>query len=244
MIWCRGHKGGGTGCSGGVSLVDRGTKIGSMKIIDALTGPITQTDLAVIDAAVKRDELLVMPTDTVYGIASVPFAPVAVSRLQNAKGRGEDFPPPVLVPGPAALEDLMAPEPQASASQRRAARMLAERFWPGALTIIVTANPALGWDLGQTHGTIALRQPDHPRALEILRYTGPLAVTSANLHTRPPATDIAAATNYFGERVSVYVDAGVSPSGHPSTIVRLTQDSPRLLRQGDIPLSDILAALA
>ena len=215
-----------------------------MKIVDALTGPITLSDLAAIDAVVKRDELLVMPTDTVYGIASVPFAPAAVARLQQAKGRGEDFPPPVLVSGPAALEELMAPEPQASASQRRAARVLAERFWPGALTIIVTANPALGWDLGQTHGTIALRQPDHPVALEILGHTGPLAVTSANLHTRPPATDIAAATEYFGERVSVYVDAGPSLSGHPSTIVSLAQGSPRLVRQGDIPLADILAALA
>lgn len=215
-----------------------------MKIVDACTGSITRSDLAAIDAAVKRDELLVMPTDTVYGIASVPFAPAAVERLQHAKGRGEDFPPPVLVSGPAALEELMAPATQTGQSQSHAARVLAERFWPGALTIIVSANPALGWDLGQTHGTIALRQPNHPVALEILSYTGPLAVTSANLHTRPPATDIAAATEYFGEQVSVYVDAGSSPSGHPSTIITLAQGSPRLIRQGDIPLADILAALA
>ena len=215
-----------------------------MKIVDACTWPISPADLAAIDAAVKRDELLVMPTDTVYGIASVPFAPVAVQRLQHAKGRGEDFPPPVLVSGPAALDDLMSPATQTGESQSRAARVLAERFWPGALTIIVSANPDLGWDLGQTNGTIALRQPDHPVALEILSYTGPLAVTSANLHTRSPATDIAAATDYFGEQVSVYVDAGPSPSGHPSTIVSLDQGTPRLIRQGDISLSDILAALA
>lgn len=215
-----------------------------MKIVDACTWPISPADLAAIGAAVKRDELLVMPTDTVYGIASVPFAPAAVERLQHAKGRGEDFPPPVLVSGSAALDDLMASETKPGESQSRAARVLAERFWPGALTIIVSANPDLGWDLGQTNGTIALRQPDHPVALEILSYTGPLAVTSANLHTRPPATDIAAATQYFGEQVSVYVDAGPSPSGHPSTIVSLAQGSPRLIRQGDISLSDILAALA
>lgn len=211
-----------------------------MTIIDATGSLISPLDLDTIDAVVKRHELLVLPTDTVYGIGSVPFAPAAVERLQAAKGRGEDFPPPVLVSGPEALEHLLAGQ----TAQLTAARTLAKHFWPGALTIIATANPELGWDLGRTHGTIALRQPDHPVALQILEKTGPLAVTSANLHGQPPATEISKATAYFGDKVSVYVDAGAGNSGHPSTIVTLAEGEPRLIREGDIALAQIRAVLA
>lgn len=217
-----------------------------MQIVSALDGSLTSRDLEALNAAVKREELAVIPTDTVYGIASVPFAPAAVERLQSAKGRGEDFPPPVLISGTEELERLMAKPGSMgmSLSAFGAAKRLARAFWPGALTMIVKADSSLGWNLGATHGTIALRQPNHPVALEILRHTGPLAVTSANKHTQPPATNIDAAKAYFWDKVAVYVDAGESPSGRPSTIVNLAGSEPSLVREGDIPYADITAALA
>lgn len=206
-------------------------------------------ELAAIDAAVKSNELLVMPTDTVYGIATVPFAPAAVQRLQGAKGRGEDFPPPVLVSGSETLGELLY-RPQvfgAPAPQYDLACKLAQEFWPGPLTIIAQANPKLGWNLGKTGGTIALRQPNHPVALQILKHTGPLAVTSANKHGAPPATNISAATAYFWDKVAIYVDAGESPSGQPSTIVNLTaldeQGLPKIVRLGGVSPQQIYAVL-
>ncbi|MST49187.1 L-threonylcarbamoyladenylate synthase [Mobiluncus porci] len=223
-----------------------------MEIIKA-DGGLSAENLATIDEAVKSSKLLVMPTDTVYGIATIPFEPQAVERLQSAKGRGEDFPPPVLVSGPAALEELLAlPNSGLSGMPRaqfEAASKLAQAFWPGPLTIIAKARPSLGWDLGKTGGTIALRMPNHPVALEILGATGPLAVTSANRHGAPPATNLSAATAYFWDKVAVYVDAGESPSGLPSTIVDVTRlDTetrlPRLIRQGGVSLDEISAALA
>lgn len=213
------------------------------------SGVLSESEVASIVTAVKSSELLVMPTDTVYGIASVPFEPAAVARLQGAKGRGEDFPPPVLVAGVSALDTLLERPAVfgAPAPQYEAARGLARAFWPGPLTIIARANPKLGWDLGRTGGTIALRQPDHPVALQILEATGPLAVTSANRHGAPPATDISAATAYFWDKVAVYVDAGESPSGQPSTIVNLTvldeQGLPKIVRQGGISPQQIYEVL-
>lgn len=213
--------------------------------VDSGAGTLLEQQLTAIDAAVKSSELIVMPTDTVYGIASVPFDPAAVSRLQNAKGRGEDFPPPVLVAGPQALDSLLERPAVfgAPAPQYEAAGKLARAFWPGPLTIIARANPKLGWNLGKTGGTIALRQPNHPVALQILAKTGPLAVTSANKHAAPPATNISAATAYFWDKVAVYVDAGDSASGRPSTIVNLNaldeKGRPELVRSGEIPLEEI-----
>ena len=218
-----------------------------MEIVTAYDGVISDADLAAVDAAVRQEQLIVMPTDTVYGIASVPFAPAAVERLQGAKGRGEEFPPPVLVADASELDRLMArpgilgmPAPQYDA-----AHALAKAFWPGPLTIIVKADPALGWNLGRTNGTIAIRQPGEPIALAILKKTGPLAVTSANKHGSAPATNVDAAKAYFWEKVAVYVDAGESESGHPSTIVDLSQSAqPKLIRAGEITPADIAAALA
>lgn len=217
--------------------------------VDPESGALSESELAACEAAVKSSELLVIPTDTVYGIASVPFEPAAVQRLQGAKGRSEDFPPPVLVSGVAALDSLLE-RPAifgAPAPLYEAARRLATAFWPGPLTIIARANPRLGWNLGKTGGTIALRQPDHPVALQILEATGPLAVTSANRHGAPPATDISAATAYFWDKVAVYVDAGESPSGQPSTIVNLTKfdaaGQPVIARAGAITAAEIRAVL-
>ena len=131
--------------------------------------------------AVKSGELVVLPTDTVYGIGADAFTPHAVTALLNAKGRGRHVPPPVLVGSRHTLDGLVYSLPQA-------ARDLVEAFWPGALTIIVEHSPSLQWDLGETGGTVAVRMPLHPVALEVLREIGPMAVSSANKAGQPAAT--------------------------------------------------------
>ena len=183
--------------------------------------------------AIGRGELVVLPTDTVYGVAADAFSGKAVQRLLDAKGRDRQSPPPVLIPNTATLSALAATVPTP-------VEALAEAFWPGGLTIILTANPALSWDLGETGGTVALRIPDHSIALEILQETGPLAVSSANLTGEPAARTAAEAREMLGETVSVYLEAGqVSGDGTASTIVdatAVTDDGGtlRILRAGAV----------
>lgn len=163
-----------------------------------------------------------MPTDTVYGIAADAFTPAAVQRLLDAKGRGRDQPPPVLVAGQAALAALVEeiPEP---------VQKLVDAFWPGGLTIVLPAQPSLAWDLGDTLGTVAVRMPDQRVALELLEETGPLAVSSANLTGEPAATSAQDAERMLGDSVSVYLDGGMSETGVASTII----DATSLVRRGD-----------
>ncbi len=131
--------------------------------------------------AIQRGALVVLPTDTVYGLAADAFDKDSVQELLDAKGRGRDMPPPVLVSAATTLDALAVRVPTW-------ARALVEEFWPGALTLVCHAHSSLQWDLGDTRGTVAVRMPDHPVALEILERTGPLAVSSANL-TRPARRD-------------------------------------------------------
>jgi tRNA threonylcarbamoyl adenosine modification protein (Sua5/YciO/YrdC/YwlC family) len=184
--------------------------------------------------AISRGELVVMPTDTVYGIAADAFNAGAVQALLDAKGRDRSSPPPVLVGSMAALDALAESVPDAVAT-------LTAAFWPGALTIVLPAQPSLAWDLGDTNGTVALRMPDQPIALELLADTGPLAVSSANRTGRPPATTAQQALEELGESVSVYLDAGATPGATPSTIVDATGDALRILREGAIPATDLSA---
>lgn len=183
--------------------------------------------------AIGRGELVVLPTDTVYGLAADAFSPEAVQRLLDAKGRGRQSPPPVLVPNTATLAALAAEVPAAAAA-------LAEAFWPGPLTIVLLANPSLSWDLGDTGGTVALRIPDHELTLELLHETGPLAVSSANLTGEPAARTAAEARRMLGDAVAVYLDAGESPGdGTASTIVDGTGlgadgGTLRILREGGV----------
>lgn len=165
--------------------------------------------------AIGRGELVVLPTDTVYGVAADAFSADAVERLLAAKGRGRQSPPPVLVADTAQLGALAAEVPEP-------VRTLTEACWPGALTIVLTANPSLDWDLGDTGGTVALRIPDHPFTLELLRETGPLAVSSANKTGEPAATSAEAARAMLGDDVSVYLEAGEATGGTASTIVDAT----------------------
>ncbi|MDD9206030.1 L-threonylcarbamoyladenylate synthase, partial [Georgenia sp. 10Sc9-8] len=151
--------------------------------------------------ALGRGALVVLPTDTVYGIAADAFQPRAVELLLRTKGRGRQMPPPVLVGDPATLDGLAVDVPEA-------VRGMVTEHWPGPLTVVCRAQPSLAWDLGDTGGTVALRMPDDEVALALLRRTGPLAVSSANLSGRGAATTVAEAQEYFGTGVTVYLDGG------------------------------------
>jgi tRNA threonylcarbamoyl adenosine modification protein (Sua5/YciO/YrdC/YwlC family) len=186
--------------------------------------------------ALRRGELVVLPTDTVYGIAADAFDPHAVTALLAAKGRERDMPVPVLVGSWRGLDGL-------AQHVTPAMRRLVEAFWPGPLTLIVRAAPSLSWDLGQTRGTVAVRMPLHPVTLEILTEMGPLAVSSANLTGQPPATDAASAQEQLGESVRFYLDAGSSGDPVASTIVDLTGDVPQVRRAGALSLEDLQAVL-
>ena len=151
--------------------------------------------------AVQRGELIVLPTDTVYGVAADAFDPAAVTALLQAKGRGREMPPPVLVSAATTIDALAVRVPDY-------ARTLVEKFWPGPLTLVCHQQTSLQWDLGDTRGTVAIRMPDHELAREILERTGPLAVSSANTTGSPAATDADEAERMLGEHVAVIVDAG------------------------------------
>jgi len=196
--------------------------------------------IAAATTAVLRGELVVLPTDTVYGVGADAFNPAAVRRLLAAKGRGRDMPPPVLVgtvrAASALVEDL-GPHGQ----------LLIDEFWPGGLTIVCRSARTLSWDLGDTRGTVAIRMPQDPAALDLLNETGPMAVSSANLTGSPAASTAQEARDQLGESVAVYLDGGPSSGGVASTIVDLTGNQPRLLRRGAISvgrLREIAAVLS
>ena len=190
---------------------------------------------AAVDA-IRRGELVVLPTDTVYGIAADAFSAAAVARLLEAKGRGRDAPTPVLVPSLRTLDGLVDEVPPS-------ARLLVEAFWPGGLTIVLKHAVTLAWDLGETKGTVALRMPLAAAALAVLEQTGPLAVSSANRSGLPPASDAAEAARQLGTAVDVYLDGGPSGDPVPSTIVDLTGPVATVLRLGAVSLEELQAVL-
>ncbi|MBI4900240.1 MAG: threonylcarbamoyl-AMP synthase [Actinobacteria bacterium] len=186
-----------------------------------------------VRTAIRAGESVVFPTDTVYGIAADPFSPQAVQGLLDAKHRGRDMPPPVLIGDAEVLEAYTRDVPAA-------ARLLANRYWPGPLTLILTAQSSLGMDLGETQGSIGVRVPDHDVARTLLRATGPLAVSSANISGEPAATDATEARRQLGGSVAVYVDGGPTPGPTPSTIVDFAANlAGRVLRVGAIPLDEL-----
>ena len=201
-----------------------------MTTYDVTTDP-TDGVAAAVDV-LRRGDLAVIPTDTVYGIAADAFSPTAVRRLLEAKGRGRDLPVPVLVGSWRTLDGL-------AASVTPTARALVERFWPGGLTLVVRAAPSLAWDLGETRGTVAVRMPLHPTAIAVLEQTGPLAVSSANRSGQPPASDAAEAERQLGSSVAVYLDGGPSGDPVPSTILDLTGERPRVLREGAVDVEQL-----
>ena len=214
-------------------------------IFDCSDSGALLTGMRLARGAIGRGELVVMPTDTVYGVAADAFDPVAVQRLLDAKGRTRQSPPPVLIPGIPTLDALTEEVPPEI-------RRLVEIFWPGALTVILPARSSLQWDLGDTGGTVALRMPANAYALELLAETGPLAVSSANLTGQPAATTAQEAEEMLGESISVYLDggmAGADARGTASTIIDATPlltpgGEVRVVREGVIPASAIMQALS
>lgn len=187
-------------------------------------------------SALKSGRLVVMPTDTVYGVGADAFDATAVAALLAAKGRGRDMPVPVLVGSWHTIEGLVVTMPEG-------ARDLIRAFWPGALSLVVRQAPSVRWDLGDARGTVMLRMPLHPVAIELLRAVGPIAVSSANISGRPPAVDADDARQQLGELVDVYLDSGPSVQQVASTIVDLTGPIPRILRPGPVSAEQIAAVL-
>jgi tRNA threonylcarbamoyl adenosine modification protein (Sua5/YciO/YrdC/YwlC family) len=190
------------------------------------------TGLREATSAVKRGELVVLPTDTVYGIGADAFDKDAVGDLLETKGRGRNMPSPVLVGSPNTLHGIVT-------DFSEQAWELVDAFWPGALTLVTKHQPSLHWDLGDTRGTVAVRMPLHPVAIELLTETGPMAVSSANLTGMPSPQDCDAAQGMLGDSVAVYLDAGSTPAAVPSSIVDVTGKVPVLLRAGAISAEEL-----
>jgi L-threonylcarbamoyladenylate synthase len=192
--------------------------------------------LASAVSAAKGGRLVVLPTDTVYGIGADAFDSSAVAALLAAKGRGRDMPVPVLVGSWNTIDGLVYTVPPA-------ARELIRAFWPGALSLVVRQAPSLQWDLGDANGTVMLRMPLHPVAIDLLRQVGPMAVSSANISGHPPAVTVGQAQEQLGESVEVYLDGGPATEQAASTIVNLTGPSPVILRDGPVSADRIAAVL-
>ncbi|TDV53983.1 L-threonylcarbamoyladenylate synthase [Actinophytocola oryzae] len=205
-------------------------------VYDCAQSPDREDGLAAAASAVRAGRLVVIPTDTVYGIGADAFSASAVRALLAAKNRGPDMPVGVLVGSWQTIDGLVLSVP-------RPARLLVEAFWPGDVSIVLPHAPSLSWDLGHTDGTVMLRMPLHPVAIELLREVGPMAVSSANVSGRPPASTAQDAREQLGESVSVYLDGGPSGDPVPSTIVDLSGDEPVILREGAVSTAAIAEAL-
>jgi tRNA threonylcarbamoyl adenosine modification protein (Sua5/YciO/YrdC/YwlC family) len=181
---------------------------------------------------VAQGGLVVLPTDTVYGLGCDPFNPSAVEALFKAKARGRGLPLPVLVhtwrQAIGLVEDIT-----------EHARLLIAEYWPGPLTIVLRESPGIGWDLGDSRGTVAVRMPKHDFALALIERTGPLAVTSANRSGMPTPSSIEGVAEQLGGQVDVFFDTGPSSGGSASTIVDLSGTGVRVLREGAIAASEI-----
>jgi L-threonylcarbamoyladenylate synthase len=195
---------------------------------DDRTKAVTQTA-----DALRRGELAVVPTDTVYGVAADAFSPAATARIFAAKQRSRRYPLPVLIHTPKQLPALVAAVPE------EAERLMAA-YWPGPLTLVLAVDDGLEWDIGDNDGTVAVRMPLDDVALDVIRAVGPLAVTSANRSGQPPASDAASARAALGDAVAVYLDDGPRTQATPSVIVDLTRGEPLLIRDGDLPSGEVL----
>ncbi len=218
----------GMGADGATSWQDR---------VADCTDPVTRAEsLERAAEAVREGKVVVLPTDTVYGVGADAFDVVAVAMVLAAKHRGRDMPPPVLVPNPRTVDGLAVEVPMY-------AKILMRQFWPGPLTVVLRAQPSLHWDLGETNGTVALRMPDDEVALALLAETGPMAVTSANVTGNPAATTGQEALDQLGGAVAVYLEDGPRTGGLASTIVDCTGEEPVLLRLGALPADQLRQVL-
>ena len=197
------------------------------------------SDPAVLRRAVERlrqGELVAFPTDTVYGVGALVGEAEAISQLYVVKGRGSEKAIPILLGDPAELD-------QVAIYISEMARRLARRFWPGPLTLVVPKLPSLPAELS-AQPTVGVRMPDHPAALALMRQTGPLAVTSANLSGAANAVTAQQVLEQLSGRIPLILDGGRTPGGRPSTVVDCTGLEPRILRAGPVSLQDIREALS
>lgn len=192
--------------------------------------------IEVAQAALRKGECVVFPTDTVYGIGVDAFSTQAVTVLLAAKGRSRQKPPPVLIARPDVMRALAAEVPET-------AQKFADAFWPGGLTLILPAQPSLAWDLGETRGTVALRMPADEVALDLLSAVGPMAVSSANRTTMDAATTCEQAQEMLAESVAVYLDDGARATNKPSTIVDCTAEIPTVVRHGTVTIEELQAVV-
>jgi tRNA threonylcarbamoyl adenosine modification protein (Sua5/YciO/YrdC/YwlC family) len=200
------------------------------RVFDCASAAERETGLEEAAAAVRSGELVVLPTDTVYGVGADAFLPSAIDALLAAKGRDRSMPVPVLVSSPAMLDALVDQMPAPATA-------LSEKFWPGALTLVVRHTAHLVWDLGDSRGTVAVRMPADELAQDLISRTGPLAVSSANRTGHDAATTAMAARLQLGASVSVYLDGGSSGGSVASTIIDVTGERPRVLRAGALELA-------
>jgi L-threonylcarbamoyladenylate synthase len=190
-----------------------------------------QTLVEVGARVIGRGGLVVLPTDTLYGVGCDPFNASAVDALFKAKGRGRELPLPVLVHTWRQAIGLVE-------EVTDQAQSLIAEFWPGPLTIVLREAPGIGWDLGDSRGTVAVRMPKQDFALALIERTGPLAVTSANRSGQPAASSVDVIVRDLPD-VDVFFDAGEASGGPASSIVDLSGIRPRMLRAGAIPPYEI-----
>jgi L-threonylcarbamoyladenylate synthase len=184
-------------------------------------------------AAVKRGDLVILPTETVYAIATDAFSDRGIRAMRLAKGYDETVPLPVMVGSRSTV-------PGIATGITYNARALMDAFWPGPLTVLLTPQPTLAWTL-PTEGPLSIRMPLHPIALALLEASGPLVVTSANVPGLPAPTVVDDAVAQVGRRSSVALDVGdlADEDSLPSTIVDLTGEIPRVVRVGALPVSEL-----
>lgn len=204
-------------------------------IVVSVGDPPSAAALAPAIEALQEGLPIGIPTDTVYGLAADPFLPGASERIFELKRRPRDVNLPVLVSSPEQALELATAVPEGACR-------LMERFWPGALTIVLPALPGLGADLGEDEATIGLRCPDHPVPRRLCQVVGPLATTSANRHGQPTLTTAADVACAFGDALPVVIDGGTC-AGSASTVVDYTGLEPKLLRDGRVAWTEVLAAL-
>jgi L-threonylcarbamoyladenylate synthase len=181
----------------------------------------------------RNGGLVAFPTDTVYGLAAPVHNRESIERLYVAKGRTDTKAIAVLL---GSVNDL----DQVAIDLKPTAHKVAERFWPGPLTLIVPRHPNLP-DVLAPLATIGVRIPDHPVTLALLQAAGPLAVTSANLSGGENTMTARQVYQQLKGRIHLILDGGRTPGGVPSTVVDCTTPEPQILREGPISLKEILA---
>jgi len=187
--------------------------------------PLDAAGWAAVESAIEQDGLLLVPTETVYGVAASALRPAAVAKLKRLKGRESGKPLQLLVASPETARGLAAVWPAA-------AERLAQAGWPGPLTLVVQAGEGVPLELVAADGTVGLRCPDHAPLCELMQRCGPLAASSANLPGEPPALDGDAAFAALGNQVALTLDDGPVRGGKPSTVVAFADDGVRILRVG------------